>query len=1189
MSGFTHLHLHSEYSLLDGACKIKELIKKVKALGQTSVAVTDHGVMYGVIDFYKQAKKEGIKPIIGCEVYLARRTRFDRIHEFDRNSFHLVLLCKNNEGYQNLIKLVSEAWVSGFYGKPRVDKDLLRKYSKGLIALSACLAGEIPELLLKNNYLTAKKTAEEYREIFGKDNFYLEIQNHGIPEQKHIIPLIAKISEETGIPIVATNDCHYLNSEDAYMHKVLLCIQTNHTVNDPDSFEFSSDQFYVKSEKEMRELFDGYPEAIENTQKIADLCNVEIEFGKTKLPHFEVPEGKNHFEYFKEKCYEGLYRNYGENPDKSVIDRLEYELSTINSMGYVDYYLIVQDFVQYAKKSGIPVGPGRGSGAGSLAAYCIGITGIDPLKYNLIFERFLNPERVSMPDFDVDFCYERRQEVINYVIKKYGKDKVSQIITFGTMAAKGAIKDVGRALAIPYATTDKISKLIPSELGMTLDKALNISNELKQIYESDDKMKNFIDMARKIEGMPRHASTHAAGVVITEKPVDSYVPLAKNDESIVAQYTMTVLEELGLLKMDFLGLRTLTVISDAEKMIKLKEPDFDINRIKEEKEVFEMLSGGDTDGVFQFESGGMKSVISQLKPEKIEDIIAVISLYRPGPMDSIQTYIENRHNPQKIVYLHPLLSKILDVTYGCIVYQEQVMQIFRELAGYSAGRADIVRRAMSKKKADVMEHEKNIFINGLSDDNGKIIVEGCLRRGVSKEIAEKIFAQMESFAAYAFNKSHAAAYAFISYQTAWLKCKYPKEFMASLLTSVFNFSDKIFGYISECRRMGIEVLPPSVNESEKNFTVSGNKIRFGMGAVKSISDGFIDKLITERKENGKFTSFYGFCKRMYGQDFNKRLLENLIKSGALDMFKQNRRQMLSVVERVVEDLSQNKKKNIEGQLGFFGLMNEDEGQEIDFPNLEEFPRTKLLAMEKEIIRMYISGHPLLDYSEQIESPTINKIVDICSAHSEYGYENKTKVKIIAVISSVKLKATKNNTTMAFLKLEDLTGSVEAIVFPNALSEYGRYIKEESIVVVKGTVKSEDEGEIKIICEYISSIEDYKGKNSDIKNTRSQNLNDTGKENEREDGEGDKKEEKKENSEKKKRNGLYLKIENNSCEKYKKATLLLSIFEGSTPVYIFFEDQKSLKLAPRKMWVQLNDVLVNELKNQIGEKNVAVKD
>lgn len=1162
MSGFTHLHLHSEYSLLDGACKIKELISKVKSMGQTSVAVTDHGVMYGIIEFYKQAKKEGIKPIIGCEVYVARRTRFDRMHEFDKGSHHLVLLCKNNEGYQNLLKLVSESWISGFYNKPRVDKDLLRKYNKGIIALSACLAGEIPRMLMTNDYEGAKKCALEYRDIFGKGNFYIEVQDHGIEEQKRVNPFLIKMSEETKIPLVATNDCHYINSDDYYMHKILLCIQTNNTINDKNSFEFSSDQFYVKSEEEMRSLFPECPQAVENTSKISDMCNVEIEFGNTKLPYFEVPKGQSHFDYFKKKAYEGLYKNYGNSPDKSIVDRLEYELSTINNMGYVDYFLIVQDFVEYAKSSRIPVGPGRGSGAGSLVAYCVGITGIDPLKYNLIFERFLNPERISMPDFDIDFCYERRQEVIDYVIKKYGKDHVAQIVTFGTMAARGAIKDVGRAMAIPYSTTDKISKLIPSEIGMTIKKAINISPELNGIYNTNDEMHKYIDMAMKVEGMPRHASTHAAGVVITEKPVDNYVPLAKNDESVVAQYTMTLLEELGLLKMDFLGLRTLTVISDTEKMIQLNDPEFSIEDIREDKEVFSMLSKGESDGVFQFESAGMKSVLAQLKPERIEDLIAVIALYRPGPMDSIRTYIENRHNPGKIEYLHPLLSNILDVTYGCIVYQEQVMQIFRELAGYSAGRADIVRRAMSKKKADVMEYEKNIFINGLLDEKGNIIVEGCSRRGVDNNTANKIFAQMESFAAYAFNKSHAAAYAFISYQTAWLKCKYKKQYMASLLTSVFSVSDKVYEYISECRRLNIKVLPPSVNESNRNFTVFDDEIRFGMAAVKTISDGFINKLLEERKTGGKFISFYDFCRRMYGQDFNKRLLEHLIKSGSLDMFPQNRRQMLSVVENVINKLSNDKKNNIDGQVGFFDIMSRDDSknEDITFPDIEEFPMEQLLSMEKEIVRMYISGHPLDKYLNQVEDSSVSKISNIFEKASSRLFKSSIRVKIIAVVSSVKLKITKSNTTMAFLQAEDLTGIIDVIIFPNVLSKYTAYVREGNVVIIRGIVKSEDEGESSIVCESIVDINEEKNYNNEERAIVKGN----------------------------KRPGLYIKLKNESCSLYEKTMTLLSIFEGSTPVYIFFEEEKKLKLAPRKTWVQLNDVLIEELKNQIGENNVAVK-
>lgn len=1165
MGEFAHLHVHSEYSLLDGACKIKELVKKVKDLGQSCVAVTDHGVMYGAIDFYKQAKKEGIKPIIGCEVYVAKRTRFDKVSEFDKIRHHLVLLCKDNEGYKNLIKMVSESWISGFYTKPRIDKDLLKEHSRGLIAMSACLAGEIPRLLAGGNYDEAKKCAQEYSSIFGENNFYLEVQDHGIEEQRYTNPMIARLSRETGIPMVATNDCHYIDRQDAYMHKILLCIQTNHTVNDENSLEFSSDQFYVKSSQEMEELFKGYDQAVENTVKIADMCNVEIEFGKTKLPHFEVPNNQNHFDYFKQKCYDGLYKNYGQNPSKEIVDRLEYELETINSMGYVDYYLIVWDFVAYAKSQGIPVGPGRGSGAGSLAAYAIGITGIDPLKYNLIFERFLNPERVSMPDFDIDFCYERRQEVIDYVIKKYGKDHVAQIVTFGTMAARAAIKDVGRAMAIPYCTTDKISKLIPNELGITLDKALEMSSDLRKEYSQDEKIAEFMDMSKKVEGMPRHASTHAAGVVITKDPVDNYVPLAKNDEAVVAQYTMTTLEEIGLLKMDFLGLRTLTVISDTEKMIKKVNPSFSIHDIKEDKQVFEMLSLGESEGVFQFESPGMKSVLSQLKPQKLEDLIAVISLYRPGPMESIGKYIENRHNPDKISYLHPMLSKILDVTYGCIVYQEQVMQIFRELAGYSAGRADIVRRAMSKKKADVMEHEKNIFIDGLTDEKGNCVIDGCTKRGVSREIAEKIFAQMQSFAAYAFNKSHAAAYALISYQTAWLKCKYPKEYMASLLTSVFSVGNKIFGYISECKRIGIEVLPPNINESEKGFTVSQNKIRFGLTAIKNISSNFIDNLLTERNNSGKFKSFYDFCKRMYGRDFNKRLLESLIKSGAMDSFGQNRRQMLMVHEKVVNNLANNNKKNLEGQIGFFDFTGTQD-EAIEFPKVEEFPLRQLLSMEKEIISMYVSGHPLSEYDDKLRKIAHNKIsnlISVCKAENRDFSENK--VTLIAVISEVKLKITKNNTTMAFLKVEDLTGSIDVIVFPKAFATSAAYIKQESAVVIVGTVKSESEGEIKIVCDYIKNIEDFtplSDKNS---------------------GEA-----KKQNSSPNNETKLYIRVKNSSCREYERAKLLISIFGGSTPVYIYFEEEKALKLSSRKMWVQLNEPLVNELKNQIGEKNVVIK-
>jgi DNA polymerase-3 subunit alpha len=853
--GFVHLHVHSEYSLLDGACRINQLVETAADMGQTAVAITDHGVMYGAVDFYKAAQKRGIKPIIGCEVYVAKRTRFDKTHELDGENRHLVLLCKNNIGYQNLIAMVSKAWTEGFYSKPRVDYELLEKYSEGIIALSACLAGEIPRAMAAQDYKGAKETALRLDKIFGHGNFYLELQDHGIREQKMINPMIVSLSKETGIPLVATNDCHYIKQEDNQMHRILLCIQTNHTIEDKDGMEFGSDQFYFKSEEEMRALFPDTPEACDNTVLIAEQCKVEFEFGKTKLPHFDTPNGQENAAYFIEKCYDGLHRHYGEHPEQSIVERLEYELSTIEKMGYVNYYLIVHDFVSYAKSVGIPVGPGRGSGAGSLAAYCLGITGIDPLKYDLLFERFLNPERVSMPDFDIDFSDERRQEMIEYVVRKYSADHVAQIVTFGTMAARGSIRDVGRAMAVPYATADEVAKLIPSEPNITLDRALSISKDLKARYDTDLKIHELIDMARKLEGMPRHASTHAAGVVITDKPVSEYVPLAKNDESTVTQYTMTTLDELGLLKMDFLGLRNLSVIDDAQKMICKHESDFDIDKIPlDDPKVYEMLSMGATEGVFQFESAGMTSVLMQLRPENIEDLIAVISLYRPGPMESIPRYIENRHNPKKVTYRHPLLADILKVTYGCIVYQEQVMQIFRTLAGYSLGRADIVRRAMSKKKREVMERERTIFIHGLADENDNVEVEGCIRRGVSAEVAETVFNEMSSFASYAFNKAHAAAYAMVAYQTAWLKWYAPKEYMAALLTSVLD-SGKVAAYIAECTRLGIKVLPPSVNESGMGFTVGGEGIRFGLLAVNNLGRGLIAELIREREQEGHTAAF----------------------------------------------------------------------------------------------------------------------------------------------------------------------------------------------------------------------------------------------------------------------------------------------------------------------------------------------
>lgn len=1165
MDNFVHLHVHSEYSLLDGSCRIKDMIKMAKELGQSAIAITDHGNMYGVMDFYKAAKKEGVKPIIGCEVYVAKRSRFNKVREFDSEIYHLVLLCKNNVGYKNLIKIVSQSFIEGFYNKPRVDEDLLRQHSEGLMALSACLAGAIPRALNRNDYDGAKEIALSYRDIFGENNFYIELQNHGLADEVRILPILRRLSKETGIPMVATNDCHYITRQDSRMHEVLLCIQTNHTVKDDDKMDFGTDQFYIKSTEEMHQLFDDYEGAIENSAKIAERCNVEFEFGKTKLPHFDVPNGQDHYEYFKEQCYNGLYKNYGENPDKSLVNRLEYELSTIKRMGYVDYYLIVHDFVRYAKSVGIAVGPGRGSGAGSLAAYCIGITGIDPIKYNLLFERFLNPERVSMPDFDIDFCYVRRQEVIDYVIRKYGHDHVAQIITFGTMAARGAIRDVGRALAIPYSEVDSVAKLIPMDLGMTIDKALTSSVDLRKKYEVTPKFRELIDMAKKLEGMPRHASTHAAGVVITELPVSEYVPLAKNDEAVVTQFTMTTLEELGLLKMDFLGLRTLTVIKDTEKMVNCVDPSFRIENIDlHDKEVFAMMSKGLTQGVFQYESVGMKNVLLQLKPDSIEDLIAVISLYRPGPMSSIPQYIENRHHPDKIKYKHPLLSDILDVTYGCIVYQEQVMQIFRKLAGFSLGRADIVRRAMSKKKKDVMEREHQIFINGLVDEAGNVEVDGCIRRGISEDVASGIYSEMESFASYAFNKSHAAAYAIISYQTAYLKCKYTKEYMAALITSVLDNVNKVVEYIDECKSLGINVLPPDVNESEDRFTVEGNEIRFGLLAIKSIGRAPIEQIIEERK-CGNFKSLYDFCKRMYGKNMQKRVVENLIKGGAFDNLGANRRQMLMALDGIFDGLAAERKNNIEGQIGFFDTMKTKAEAQIEMPDLCEFPQEELLKMEREVTGMYLSGHPMAEFAKLIRTQKYTKIGDILAlAKGEAPkYCDGDKVKILAIISDVKLKTSRNNNTFAYVTIEDMFGTMEMMVFGSVLEKSSFLLMDGNIVEVHARVSVREDEEPKLMCDEIISAPDPNA-------TQERNFSST--------------------QQYQTRNpGLYLKVKNKNCFEYERAMLLLSLFEGHTPVYIFFEDEKKLTLAPRKMWVAKNDVLLGELKNKLGEKNVAVRE
>ena len=1163
---FVHLHLHSEYSLLDGACRIERLVDTAAKRGDPAVAVTDHGVMYGLVDFYKAAKTRGVKPILGCEVYVAQRTRFDKIHELDSESRHLVLLCENNTGYQNLLTLVSRSWTEGFYSKPRVDLELLRQYHEGLIALSACLAGEVARDLTAGDYEEAKAAALRYEDIFGEDHFYLELQDHGIREQKLINPSIVKISRETGIPLVVTNDCHYIEPEDSRMHRILLCIQTNHTVQDKDGMEFGSDQFYYKTEEEMRALFPDHPEAADNTVKIAERCNVEIEFGKTKLPRFDTPNGQDNVEYFREKCYDGLHKLYGEDPDKSIVERLEYELDTIEKMGYVNYYLIVHDFVRHAKEVGIPVGPGRGSGAGSLAAYCIGITGIDPIRYDLLFERFLNPERVSMPDFDIDFADERRPEMIDYVVKKYGADHVAQIVTFGTMAARGSIRDVGRAMAVPYATVDGIAKLVPMEPNITLERALQSSGELSQRYSTDPQVRELIDMARQLEGMPRNASTHAAGVVITDRPVSDYVPLAKNGDAVVTQYTMTTLEELGLLKMDFLGLRNLSVIRYAQDRIAETVPGFRIEDIPmDDGKVYAMLTSGATDGVFQFESGGMRSVIMQLKPENIEDLIAVISLYRPGPMESIPRYIENRHNPSKVTYRHPLLKNILDVTYGCIVYQEQVMQIFRTLAGYSLGRADIVRRAMSKKKKDVMERESEIFIHGLTDEEGHVVVEGCVRRGVDEDTARAVYGEMASFASYAFNKSHAAAYALLSYQTAWLKWHYPREYFAALLTSVLDNTNKLSVYIAECLRLGIRVLPPHVNESGVGFTVSGKDIRFGLLAVKNLGKGFIDGLLREREENGKFTSFFGFCRRMY-DGLNRRMLESLIKCGSLDGLGLNRRQMLSGADSVLDYLEQDKRQNLEGQIGFFGTAREQEREEFKIADMPDLSRPDKLAMEKEVTGMYLSGHPMASYLDRYDALHASRIGDILEDVREQGgrWRDGTAVTVLAIITKVRMKVTKSNSAMAFVTVEDMFGSLEMLVFPRILSEYAALISEGKILKIDGHVSAREEEEPKLICEALSEIPS--GDAPPRSPVRPAPARRTGP-----------------------APGLYLKVPSKDDPLYEKAKKYLAVFDGPTPLYIYFTDPGKLMLAPAFMRVDVNDVLIRELKKLLGDKNVAIID
>ena len=1141
---FVHLHLHSEYSLLDGACRIDSLMDRVKELGQTAVAITDHGVMYGCIDFYKAAKAAGVKPIIGCEVYVARRGMKDRVHGLDNDPYHLVLLCKNRTGYENLCKLVSEAFIQGFYGKPRVDIELLRQYHEGLIALSACLAGAIPQFLMEDNYAAARDYALQLAEIFGEDNFYLELQDHGIDAQQPVNQGVRRLARETGLPLVVTNDAHYLRREDAKMQDVLLCIQTGKTVDDENRMRFQGEEFYVKSEEELRKLFPGCDEAFENTAKIAERCNLEFTFHEYHLPAYPVPEGFTNEEYFRKLCYDGFRERYPAPPE-SYRERLEYEISVISRMGYVNYYLIVWDFIHYAKEQGIPVGPGRGSGAASIAAYCMHITEVDPMKYALIFERFLNPERVSMPDFDTDFCQERRGEVIEYVMRKYGADHVAQIATFGTMAARGAIRDVGRALNFTFAETDVVAKLVPATPHITLKEALETSPKLKELYDGDSRVHQLIDTARSLEGMPRNSSTHAAGVVITAQPVCSYVPLSRNDDTIVTQYTMTTIEELGLLKMDFLGLRNLTVIRDAEEQIQKLQPEFSMAKIPDDDpETFQMLTEGKTQGVFQLESAGMTGVCVNMKASSIEDITAIVALYRPGPMDSIPTFIANKLDARKVTYKTPLLEPILKVTYGCIVYQEQVIEIFRSLGGYTMGQADNIRRAISKKKMKVIEAERKTFVYGDPQQN----ISGCIAHGVPEAVGQSIYDEIVAFANYAFNKAHAVCYAVVAYQTAYLKCHYPRQYMAALMTSVLDSAAKISGYIAECKELGIPVLPPDINHSEDHFSVEGGAIRFGLGAVKNVGIGLIRSMTAKRREGGPFRSLEDFLERMGEGELNKRAVENFIKCGAMDCFGHHRSELLAVYENMMDSVSSTRKRNLEGQLGLFSMLDEDDAAgKIPIPSMPELSKADLMAMEKETTGIYITGHPMDDYREQLKNTRVMPIGRLLDP--EQKLRDDEIVSVAGIIQSVKMKTTRNNSVMAYLTVEDDTASVEMLAFSSVLGQFGSYLKENSPVVITGRLSIRDDKEPQIVINRARPISDF-AQSADAKASAT----------------------------------LYLRLPGEAGPLYPKIRAILNMFPGNGNTVLYFADTK----ARRGTRCDFAEKMLRELKNVLGGENVVLK-
>jgi len=1181
MNQFTHLHLHTEYSLLDGFARIKPLFKRLQELNMTSVAITDHGVMFGAVDFYKEAKKYGIKPIIGCEVYTAARTYTEKDATLDKSSGHLILLAKNNIGYQNLIKLVSEGFVHGFYYKPRIDYTLLEQYSEGLVVLSACLAGDVQQALMYNDYDKAKKIALNLKRIFGED-FYLEMQDHGMMEQKSVNIHLIKLSKEIDVPLVATNDVHYLDKTDASVHDILLCIQTGKNISDSKRMKFPSDEFYLKSTEEMMMLFSHVPEAIENTQKIADKCNVSFDFESRHLPEYHLPEGDDHDAYLRELCLKGLKDRYDDY--ESHIERLDYELNTISGMGFSDYFLIVWDFIKYAKDNNIAVGPGRGSVGGSIVAYVLYITDVDPMKYDLIFERFLNPERVTMPDIDIDFEDTRRQEVIDYVIEKYGKDHVSQIITFGTMAAKAALRDVGRVVELPYSEADKLAKAVPFALGMTLDKALDQSPEFHQMYDENSELRQVIKVAQAVEGMPRHASTHAAGVVVSKLPVDHYVPLYLQDESVTTQFSMTLLEELGLLKMDFLGLRTLKVIKDTTAHIKRQQNiEFVFDEAYDDKKTFELIGRGETQGVFQLESAGMIRFMKELKPNSLEDIIAGISLYRPGPMDSIPKYILNKNNPQLVKYDHPMLEGILDVTYGCIVYQEQVMRIVRELGGFSYGRSDIVRRAMSKKKKDVMNREKEIFIHGVLDDDGQVVVEGCVRRGVPAKVAESIFNDMEDFAKYAFNKSHAAGYGIIAFQTAYLKAHYPVEFMAASMTSMIGNQSKVARYIQDCHRMGIEILPPDVNHSYGSFSVEHDKIRFGLKSVKNVGRGIIASIIEHRP----FTDFSDFCEKVDHKELNKRAVESLIKAGAFDQFEHNRAQLLASFDKIVDAIHNEKRRNVKGQLSLFGMDGMDNmnaGMLEKMANVNELKEKVKLNFEKDVLGLYLTGHPLNEHKSLVERVSSMNLNELKEAAKDPLFQRKKDGKrfnLAGMLIHKKNMTTKSGKIMSFIQVEDLYDAIEIIVFPKIYDRCMHLLKEDQFVIVVGRLNFKEDEDPKLIADNVMVLNENNARELlSSKTAMKQVQHKSTKQVQQKPI--------KQVQQKPKITKMFLKLVTKDEDLLQQILSELKASPGKMPVVIYFADTKNKMIAPEHLWVNSSERLIRTLKDILGNDAVIVQ-